>query len=67
MFEKIYPYFAITVGILILGIIGKIEYEDEKAVQAKYCADVFSEKIPDYKHVYDNECFVGFPKEDDHK
>lgn len=64
MFEKVYPYFVIVLFIVVLGIVGKIDYEDAKAEQAEYCADVFSEKIPDYKHIYDDECFVGFPKED---
>ena len=44
MFEKIYPYFAITVGILILGVIGKIEYEDEKAAQANIAQMCFRKR-----------------------
>lgn len=50
---------AIIVVVLLLGLVGRMDYEDEVLQDKAYCANVHSELWPDYENRYDRDCKDG--------
>jgi len=47
---------AITAVLALLGIVGRLDYEDQLAEQAVYCEMVKAGEWPDYQKTYLTEC-----------
>lgn len=42
--------------LLLLGIVGRMDTEDEEAAAVTYCENVRDKVWPDYKGIYKKEC-----------
>lgn len=47
---------AIFIVLLLTGMMGKMEMQDEIAEQEFYCEQVLAGHWPDYKHIADEVC-----------
>ena len=47
---------AVFVILLLIGMMGSMEMEDEIAEQTFYCEQVLAGHWPDYKHIADEVC-----------
>ena len=56
MKHKITAIAAVLAIAAAFGIVGGMDYEDEKAQQALYCDNVKSGLWPDYEGTYVSEC-----------
>lgn len=43
--------------VLLLGIVGHFDYEDQQADQAQYCEMVKAKLWPDFRGTYRKECW----------
>lgn len=56
MNERILHAMLIIVAILVLGFVGRVDYQDEVKRQQTYCKNVKSGVWPDYQKTYEKEC-----------
>ena len=47
-------------GLIVLGIIGDADYQDELAEQDFYCEQVLAGYWPDYKNIADEVCGASY-------
>lgn len=48
--------FSIVAILLMFGVVGAMDYEDEQAAAVAYCENVRDKVWPDYKDTYKKEC-----------
>lgn len=56
MNEKILHVALIIVAIIVLGFVGRVDYQDEIKRQQTYCKNVKLGVWPDYQKTYEKEC-----------
>lgn len=56
MNEKFLHVALVVVAIIVLGFVGRVDYQDEVNRQQKYCKNVKSGVWPDYQKIYEKEC-----------
>ena len=52
---------ALVAVLLLLGLMGHMDYEDAKAEEANYCEMVKAKLWPDYRGTYRSECRRPIP------
>lgn len=52
MFDKIKGFFVVLALLLLMGVVGRMDYEDEQAQAALYCHNVKIGVWPDYEGTY---------------
>lgn len=55
---------AILALVLLVGIVGKMDYEDELLELDMYCQNVHTGVWPDYEGSYKEQCYEGHRKTD---
>lgn len=48
--------FGLVAIIVLFGVVGSMDYEDEQAAAVAYCENVRDKVWPDYKEIYKKEC-----------
>jgi len=56
MSDKIKGLFALLAFILLMGVVGQMDYEDEQAQAALYCDNVRTGVWPDFEGTYKKYC-----------
>lgn len=59
MSDKIKLSFALLALLLLMGVVGRMDYEDEQAQAALYCDNVRNGIWPDYEGTYKKFCETG--------
>ena len=59
MSDKIKLSFALLALLLLMGVVGRMDYEDEQAQAALYCDNVRTSVWPDYEGTYKKFCETG--------
>lgn len=54
--ERLFLGGALFIVLVLIGMMGKMEMEDEIAEQEFYCEQVLAGHWPDYKHIADEVC-----------
>ena len=45
--------------VVLIGIVGHMDYQDEILEASRYCANVYEGTWPDYRGIYEKECKNG--------
>lgn len=59
MSDKIKLSFALLALLLLMGVVGRMDYEDAKLEEALYCDNVRTGVWPDYEGTYKKICETG--------
>ena len=54
--ERLFVGGALFIALVLIGMMGKMDMDDEIAEQEFYCEQVLSGHWPDYKHIADEVC-----------
>ena len=54
--ERLFVGGALFIVLVLIGMMGKMDMEDEIAEQEFYCEQVLAGHWPDYKHIADEVC-----------
>lgn len=58
MSDKIKGFLVVLALLLLMGVVGRMDYEDEQAQAALYCHNVKTGVWPDYEGTYKNFCEI---------
>jgi len=59
MSDKIKLSFALLALLLLMGVVGRMDYEDAKLEEIAYCHNVKNGVWPDYENIYKEICETG--------
>lgn len=59
MSDKIKGFFVMLALLLLMGVVGRMDYEDAKLEEAAYCHNVKTGVWPDYENIYKEICENG--------
>ncbi len=54
--ERLFVGGALFIVLILIGMMGKMDLDDEIAEQQFYCEQVLAGHWPDYKHIADEVC-----------
>jgi len=54
--ERLFVGGALFIVLILIGMMGKMDLDDEIAEQEFYCEQVLAGHWPDYKHIADEVC-----------
>lgn len=54
--ERLFVGGALFIVLILIGMMGKMDMDDEIAEQEFYCEQVLAGHWPDYKHIADEVC-----------
>jgi len=54
--ERLFVGGALFIVLILIGMMGKMDMDDEIADQQFYCEQVLAGHWPDYKHIADEVC-----------
>ena len=54
--ERLFVGGALFIVLVLIGMMGKMDMDDEIAEQKFYCEQVLAGHWPDYKHIADEVC-----------
>lgn len=54
--DRLFVGGALFIALVLIGMMGKMDMEDEIAEQEFYCEQVSAGHWPDYKHIADEVC-----------
>ncbi|MBN46231.1 MAG: hypothetical protein CMH23_07135 [Methylophaga sp.] len=65
MTNKVLTGIGIIVAVVLFGIVGRMDYEDELKSQAHYCEMVREGAWPDFKKIFEESCTFDEKRVDD--
>lgn len=54
--ERLFVGGALFIALVLIGMMGKMDMDDDIAEQEFYCEQVLAGHWPDYKHIADEVC-----------